>query len=267
MSTNEINQGLALPFAAETLLGKGGAFFVLVIVFMACTSGWSADVVAVASVYTYDVYGTYINPKATGGRLLKVSQITIVVWAVFIAALASIITQKSTISVNYLVTIMGVFTCSMVFPMYSTVLWKKQNKIAQIAAPILGSITGFSCWLGSAKALEGVVTVESTGQVLPLVIGNGTSLLCGILYSLFFTYAFGPDDFDWDLFKTGIRVTDDSDVKNITAEQLAQQLKVEHLSPEEERGLRKGKKVGIGMATVSSKPTKLHPATNSISSP
>ena len=137
--------------------------------------------------------------------------------------------------------------------MYSTVLWKKQNKIAQVAAPILGSITGFSCWLGSARALESVVTVESTGQVLPLVIGNGTSLLCGILYSLILTYAFGPDDFDWELFKTGIRITDDSDVKNITAEQLAQQLKVEHLSPEEDTSLRRGKKQGIAMATVSSR--------------
>lgn len=104
MSVNEINQGLALPYAAETLLGKGGSVFVLIIVFMACTSGWSAVLVAVASVFTYDVYGTYIKPKATGGRLLKISQITIIVWALFISALASIITQKSTISVNYLVT-------------------------------------------------------------------------------------------------------------------------------------------------------------------
>lgn len=117
-------------------------------------------------------------------------------------------------------------------------------------APILGSITAIACWLGSAKALEGSVTILSTAQVLPLVIGNATSLICGLIYSVICTYMFGPDDFDWELFKTGIRAADDSDVKGVTAEQLAQQLKNEQLSPEDDRSLRRAKKLGIIFAVV-----------------
>ena len=56
--------------------------------------------------------------------------------------------------------------------------------------------------------------------------------------------------FDWELFETGIRVGDDSDVKGVTPEQLAQRLRNEHLSPEHERSLRRGKKQGIIIAVA-----------------
>ena len=118
MTEVEISQGLPLPYAAQALMGTGGAGFVLLMTFMACTSGFSADVVAVASVYTYDVYGTYINPKATGGKLVRMSHFAVIVWTVCIAIIATGIT-RTTIGVNYLVTCMGVFICSMVFPMVS----------------------------------------------------------------------------------------------------------------------------------------------------
>ena len=250
MTAVEVSQGLPFPYVAQALMGNGGSVFVLLMIFMACTSGFSADIVAVASVFTYDVYGTYINRNATGGRLVKMSHFAVVVWTICMAIIATGIT-RTTIGVNYLVTCMGVFTCSMVFPMYSTILWKRQNKVAIIVAPIAGSITAIACWLGSAKALEGSVTITTTSEILPLVIGNGTSLACGILYSVGCTYIFGAEDFDWELYKTGIRIADDSDVKGITAEQLAQQLKEEQLSPQDERSLRRGKKQGIFIAAVS----------------
>jgi Na+/proline symporter len=31
-------------------------------VFMACTSGFSADVVSISAVWTYDIYGSYSKP-------------------------------------------------------------------------------------------------------------------------------------------------------------------------------------------------------------
>ena len=93
MTAVEVSQGLPLPYAAQTLMGKGGAGFVLLLTFMACTSGFSATLVAVASVYTYDVYGTYINPKATGARLVKMSKLAVIVFTVCIAIIATGITR------------------------------------------------------------------------------------------------------------------------------------------------------------------------------
>jgi urea-proton symporter len=157
---------------------------------------------------------------------------------------------RTTIGVNYLVTCMGVFTCCAVFPIYSTVLWKRQNRIAVVVAPILGSLTAIACWLSSAYALHGSVTVETTSQTIPLVIGNGTSLATGALYSVICTFAFGRDKFDWSRLKTDIKVVDDSDIKGLTPEQLAEQEKVEHLTPEMEKALKKGKWTAVMIAAI-----------------
>ncbi|KAI0727414.1 Sodium:solute symporter family-domain-containing protein [Fomitopsis betulina] len=247
MSATEISSGLSLPYAAIALMGKGGGAFVLLLTFMACTSGFSADLVAVSSVFVYDVYGTYINPKATGGRLVKLSHVTVIVWSLCMSIIATGITQ-TTIGVNYLVTCMGVFTCSCVFPMYSTVLWRAQNKWAIVLAPPLGSITAIASWLGSAYALEGAVTINSTSQTYPLVIGNAVSLIAGVVYSVILTYLLGPQNFDWEILKNGVKVIDDSDVAGLTEEQLQQQLAGEHLTPHEERTLYRGKIIGTAMA-------------------
>lgn len=238
--------GLPRPYAAQALMGTGGAGLILL---MACTSGFSADIVVVASVFTYDVYETYINPNATCERLVRMSHIAGIVWSVCMAIIATGIT-RTTIGVNYLVTCMGVFTCPCVFPMYSTVLWRRQNKTAILITPPLGSITATACWLGSAKALEGSVTITTTSQILALIIGNGVSLISGALHSITGTFAFGHDNFDWSRFKTELKIIDDSDVAGVTQEQLAQQLEMEHLKLEDEKALVSGKKIGILMPVI-----------------
>ena len=58
--------GLVPPAAALYLLGRGGAILMVIMLFMAVTSSGSAELVAVSSLFTYDVYRTYINPNATG---------------------------------------------------------------------------------------------------------------------------------------------------------------------------------------------------------
>jgi hypothetical protein len=47
---------------AQTL-GSGGAFLLLLQLFMAITSTGSAEIIAVSSIITYDVYYTYLNPE------------------------------------------------------------------------------------------------------------------------------------------------------------------------------------------------------------
>jgi hypothetical protein len=177
------------------------------------------------------------------------SYYAVVAWAVCMAVIATGISQTS-IGVNYLVTCMGIFTCCAVFPIYSTVLWKRQNKIAVVVAPVLGSITAIVAWLGSTHALEGTVTVATTSQTIPLVIGNATSLFSGAIYSIVCTYAFGPDKFDWDKLLTDIIVVDDSDIKGLTSEQLVEQTAAEQLTPEADRSLRRGKRMAILIAAL-----------------
>ena len=61
--------GLVPPAASVFLLGHSGAILMVTMLFMAVTSAGSAELVAVSSLFTYDVYKTYINKNATGERL------------------------------------------------------------------------------------------------------------------------------------------------------------------------------------------------------
>ncbi len=52
----DVSAGLPAPAAAAALLGKGGAAAILVLLFLAVTSATSAELIAVSSILTYDVY-------------------------------------------------------------------------------------------------------------------------------------------------------------------------------------------------------------------
>ncbi len=81
----DVSAGLVLPYAAVALLGKGGAVATLLIVFMAVTSATSSELIAVSSIFTYDLYRTYFKPDASGKRLIYMSHVIVVAYAVFIA--------------------------------------------------------------------------------------------------------------------------------------------------------------------------------------
>lgn len=61
MSDADVSAGLVLPNAAVALLGKGGAGASFLLVFMAVTSAMSAELIAVSSIVTYDIYQTYAS--------------------------------------------------------------------------------------------------------------------------------------------------------------------------------------------------------------
>lgn len=89
MTHADVSAGLVLPYAAVALLGKGGAAATLLLIFMAVTSASSAELIAVSSIWTYDIYQTYINPKASGIFLIRMSHAACVVYAVLLAAFST----------------------------------------------------------------------------------------------------------------------------------------------------------------------------------
>jgi Na+/proline symporter len=82
----DVSAGLPAPSAAAALLGKSGAAIMLVLLFLAVTSATSAELIAVSSILTYDVYKRYINPHAGEKETLRASQAgvgahpTLLVW-------------------------------------------------------------------------------------------------------------------------------------------------------------------------------------------
>ena len=71
MADADVTAGLVLPNAARALLGNGGAAATLLLIELAVTSASSAELIAVSSIFTYDVYQTYFNPNASGKMLIN----------------------------------------------------------------------------------------------------------------------------------------------------------------------------------------------------
>jgi Na+/proline symporter len=71
---------------------------------MAVTSAASAELIAVSSVITYDVYRTYINPEATGSKVVRFSHICVIAFGILMGVLA-VLLNLTGINLGYLYTL------------------------------------------------------------------------------------------------------------------------------------------------------------------
>lgn len=81
-----------------------------------------------------------------------------------------------------------------------TILWNKQSGLAAVVSAVTGLATGLGVWLGTAQALFGEVSVDSTGQTLPCLYGTVASALSPLLYTVILSFIW-PDNYDWTRFK------------------------------------------------------------------
>lgn len=135
---------------------------------MAVTSASSAELIAVSSIVTYDVYQTYINPQAKGARLIQVGHAACVLYAIVLAGFATGLYYAG-VGMGYLYLLMGVIISSAVLPATLTLMWDKQNWQAAAFSPILGLAVSLIAWLTTTKSMYGEFTVKTTGSkyVLP----------------------------------------------------------------------------------------------------
>lgn len=210
MSEADVSSGLVLPYAAVALLGKGGAVATLLIVFMAVTSATSSELIAVSSIFTYDLYRTYFKPEASGKRLIWMSHCIVVSYAVFIASF-SVGLHYAGISMGYLYLMMGVIISAAVLPATLTLTWSGQNKWAASLSPILGLAFALIAWLVTAKKECGNLGVLCTGSNNPMLAGNVVALLSPAVIIPILTLAFGLQHYDWKSMML-IRQGDDHDL-------------------------------------------------------
>ncbi|KFY72952.1 hypothetical protein V499_06924 [Pseudogymnoascus sp. VKM F-103] len=199
MTSTEVGNGLVLPYAAMAIAGKGGAAAILLATFMAVTSTLSAQVIAVSSIISFDIYRTYFRPHATDADVIRWSHYGVVFFGVVAAAFSTLLFYVG-VNLGWTLYMLGVITCPGIFPTVFTLLWKHQSRAAVIVSPILGMLTGIGVWLGSAYALYGAVTIETTGFALPCVYGTVASAFSPLPYTLIIT-VFKPQNYDWEDFK------------------------------------------------------------------
>lgn len=212
LTPQEIDYGLVAPTAASELLGDLGAILILTVVFTAVTSAGSAQMIAVSSLTTYDIYRTYLKPSASGRELIRISRISIIAFGVLIGVLVSALFHIG-LSLQYVYLTMGIIIGSSVIPITIALVWKKTNKNAIIAGALTGLSLGICTWMVTAYTIYGEISIHSTGEYMPLLIGNITSIMSGGIISITISIL-KPENFNFNKIKQKIFVTDEK-IRNI----------------------------------------------------
>ncbi len=207
LTPEQINNGLVAPTAASSILGDIGAVLLLTMLFTAVTSAGSAELVAVSSLVTYDIFRTYVKPSSSGRELMRVSNMTIVAFGLGMGLLASILLQIGA-SLQYMYLAMGILIGSAVIPISLSVVWNKTNKVAAVSAALIGLASGLIAWIITADILYGEVSIFSTGKNIPLLVGNVVSISTGGAIAIAGSLL-KPDKFNFKVMKQKILVVDD----------------------------------------------------------
>jgi len=188
LSPADVSAGLPASAAAAALLGKAGASILLILLFLAVTSASSAELIAVSSILTYDVYKRYINPHATEPQVLAVSHAMVALFAVCMG-LAGLIFFYIGISMGWLYTFMGVILGSAVVPIALCITWSRANKWGCIGGAIAGFFAGLVAWLVTTSSLNGgVINVTTSGGDYEMLAGNLASIGVGGIIAVAASY-------------------------------------------------------------------------------
>ncbi|KZV83522.1 Na+/solute symporter [Exidia glandulosa HHB12029] len=198
LSAAEVSAGLPAPSAAAALLGKGGATIMLILLFLAVTSATSAELIAVSSILTYDVYKKYVNPEATEHQILRMSHYMVALFAI-VMGLCGLIFFYIGVSMGWLYTFMGVILGSAVVPIALCVTWSKANRIGCITGAVAGFAAGIIAWLVTTSSLNGgTINVVTSGGDLEMLAGNLASIGVGGIVAVVTSWL-RPDNFDFEI--------------------------------------------------------------------
>lgn len=161
----------------------------LILLFMAVTSSTSAELIAVSSLLTFDVYKTYIRPKTSSAKLVKISHYGIIVYAICLAVFCCILNVVG-LSLTWLLTVLGIIVGGAAVPVGLILLWDCTSTVAAVASPWIGLVCGIIVWFITTWKRSGSITVATTGDPTNAVAGNVTSWGVGIISAVVLSYLF-----------------------------------------------------------------------------
>ena len=208
LTPEQVQMGLVVPAAATALMGEIGAIMVLTMLFMAVTSAGSAELIAVSSLITYDIYRIR-NPNASGKQLVKVSRAAIIGFGIGMGGLAVMLLGMG-LSLGFVYLAMGIIIGAAVIPIALTILWKKTNRVAATLGAIIGLMIAVSTWVITAASLPdfgGEITLASLGHNHSMLFGNIAGILSGGAIAIIGSLAVNKN-FDWNDLKERITLVE-----------------------------------------------------------
>jgi len=217
LTPEQVQLGLTVPAAASVMMGEIGAIMVLVMLFMAVTSAGSAELIAVSSLITYDVYRTYSNPAATGKQLLKVSRTVIVIFGLGMGVLAGILLGMG-LSLGFVYLAMGILIGSAVIPITLTITWSKTTRAGAVAGALVGVMLSLLTWTSvAASEANGVVDIASLGGAFPMLYGNVVAILSSGFICVVISLAQNKK-YDWAQLNTHMKIVEGDMSEQVKAE-------------------------------------------------
>lgn len=207
LSVSDVSHGLVAPITLSNLLGEIGGILILTMLFTAVTCAGSAELVAFSSLFTFDVYRTYLKPSASGRQLMRISKYSVLIFG-FGIGLLSITLFYIGLNLQYIYLSMGILIGSAVGPISLSLIWKKTNKTAASISALLGLFFGVLVWFYSANHIYGNISVTSTSHDIPLLMGNLTSFVSGFAIVLLGSWI-KPDNFNFNITKQRIVVVEE----------------------------------------------------------
>ena len=205
LTSGDAGSGLVPPASAITMIGPMGGIIAITMLIMAIVSTGSAECIAVASLWAYDVYRTYLNPNATGKDILFQSRIVVCVWAL-VMALASIVLYHMGLNLGWVYNFMGIMVGSAVVPISCVILTDALDSTFAIAAAVVGNVAALIMWIVSAQVgFPGEPFLVGTGSLHPQLNGNLTAILSSLVICIVGCIV-KPMNFDWEIMRTGIKL-------------------------------------------------------------
>ncbi|KAH8898410.1 urea active transporter 1 [Thozetella sp. PMI_491] len=194
----QVGGGFSAPATAIALMGKNGAALMLLLLFMAITSATSAELIAVSSLWTFDIYKLYINPSATSTQLVMQSHYAIMAYTLVLAAFCCGL-SASGIDITWILTQGGVIIGGGGIPLGLILLWpSRMSTVGAIAAPLISMPLGITTWLVTTRLRSGEISVMATGDLTNALAGSATTCGLGavvaVVFSLIFPYKYHSTD-------------------------------------------------------------------------
>lgn len=217
LSDAEVNASLPVIYGLAAIFGKSGAAAGLVMIFMSVTSATSAELIAFSSITTYDIYRTYLNPKASGKNLVTVSHIAVIAFGVFMAALAVVFNYIG-VTVGWLLSFIGIILNPEVSAITLSLFWSRMTKLSLLIGAPLGTVTGVVCWIGSTyRYANGIINKDTLMTSEATFIGNIVSLFSSGVYIVLISLIKPEPAFNMNDWSLEIKAADDIDAEEALA--------------------------------------------------
>ncbi|KAK6204848.1 Sodium:solute symporter family-domain-containing protein [Scheffersomyces amazonensis] len=251
MNSQQIADGLVMPYAAYALMGKGGVGAVLVMIFMAVTAAYSSETIAASALVTHDIYKRYIDPNASGKKLVWVSHSIVCAFGVVTIALAIALAHAG-FNVAFITTVAGIIVNVNVVPMAATIFWRRMSSFAYSVGTILCTCISLSVWFGFTMYQSGKITLITLSTNEALAAGNTVAVGAPLIIVPILVWI-KPANFDWNTWKEDIKQDDnveydhDHDLKGVLSQDENTQFELDKNAKLHQTLLRQRK---IGFATT-----------------